>query len=818
MIEVFLHALRWYAVIQVIGWTTFRLCAPELRVLVDHGHSLSKMLGVLLTGMLAWIFAFGWGGYGTLRAWLAVALLVAVAGWFGRRRPRAEISTQARRSWLLNEVVFALFFFGACLVKSGFPAVEHTEQPMDLALLSAISAQPGLPTPDPWFAGEPVRYYTFGLFLVAHLGRLAGTSAEFSYNLGLAAWFALLAITVFGVGCALSARSRRRKSNAPDLAVGLLATVAVTLVGTLVYAREWLIAAWNGTTVDRGHWWWFRSARAAFDRDLDGAPIEMITETPIFGFLLGDLHPHLLALPLVVITAGLSVAIVLRADEARLSFGMVILLATSSAGLTMTNAWSGPLALGLALTALALHAASREGTALRFLRNAIPFGLLYVGLVVRAFAQGAPDRRGMLPNLFGPTDAASWLVVWGSLLPGLLLAGAACLIGMLGGAPARPNRSSSLRNQTLAVAGTAAGLLILGLVLWATLWFSTTGNGGATHWLQARRSRLPDGTSLAALQFDRWIAHGGWPLLWILMLATAAARLWRHRADRAHRTLSAVALLLAAAVGSILVPEFVLLGDVFGTRMNTVFKFHHQAWPLAGLVAAWGLVWAARRANLSTTRSVRWSLWSACALGAVLICAAIATLPEAVRARWEQNGDRRGTLSTWVGVPEPEQQAAVWLLRETEADAVLATAPGRSYEFASSRLCTLTGRACVVGWEGHLWQWHGDQALGEIEARKRDLEVIYRGPPRDPDAAERSSALQPPAHAPRLQTLLDRDIDYVVLGPRERAVYALDPTHEIGLIDLLGTAFRSGEGDQSVSILGPVAAGNQRLGSAQSDG
>ena len=44
-------------------------------------------------------------------------------------------------------------------------------------------------------------------------------------------------------------------------------------------------------------------------------------------------------------------------------------------------------------------------------------------------------------------------------------------------------------------------------------------------------------------------------------------------------------------------PEFVYLRDLFGTRMNTIFKFYYQAWVLWSIAAAFGTWMLARAAN-----------------------------------------------------------------------------------------------------------------------------------------------------------------------------------------------------------------------------
>jgi hypothetical protein len=47
---------------------------------------------------------------------------------------------------------------------------------------------------------------------------------------------------------------------------------------------------------DRYLWWW-RASRVIQDYDMLGSHREVIDEFPFFSFLLGDLHPHVLAIP-----------------------------------------------------------------------------------------------------------------------------------------------------------------------------------------------------------------------------------------------------------------------------------------------------------------------------------------------------------------------------------------------------------------------------------------------------------------------------------------------------------------------------------------
>ena len=67
---------------------------------------------------------------------------------------------------------------------------------------------------------------------------------------------------------------------------------------------------WTG-----GFWWWWRASRVIHDRDLLGSSVEVIDEFPFFSFLLGDLHPHVLALPFVLLAVGLALSMLLGARD-----------------------------------------------------------------------------------------------------------------------------------------------------------------------------------------------------------------------------------------------------------------------------------------------------------------------------------------------------------------------------------------------------------------------------------------------------------------------------------------------------------------------
>jgi uncharacterized membrane protein len=230
-------------------------------------------------------------------------------------------------------------------------------------------------------------------------------------------------------------------------------------------------------------------------------------------------------------------------------------------------------------------------------------------------------------------------------------------------------------------------------------------------------------------------------------------RRWRRRPTGEGFTPSAPFVLALSAVGLLLIlgPEFLYLRDLFGTRMNTVFKFYYAAWVLLGLAAAY----------VATELWPRQSSWKG-ALRALALLPLLLSLVYPLLATWTKaNGfqpTRGFTLdgTAHLAADRPEDATAIEWIRALLPGGVIAEAPGGSYtEFG--RIATHTGLQSVLGWEFHELQWRGSMA--PQGTRKEDLRRLYES--REP--AELASLLD--AYA----------IDYVYIGPLERQAYALTP-------------------------------------------
>src|SRR3972149_2411154 len=250
-----------------------------------------------------------------------------------RRGAELRLALAERAGFVVAvEVVFTGALFVAAHLRSYIPEIEATEKPMEFMLLNAASRSRYYSPDDAWFAGASVSYYYFGYVIQAMVAKLAVVKTSVAFNLGLASTAALALTAAFGLGYEL-ARLVRTVSQRGALLVGAGAIVLVGGIGNLEGVVEFATAngAVNATFLDgldianldkaresgaclppdpvcinypneeSSTWWWWRATRISPAGD-------SITEFPFFSFLLGDLHPHVMAIPYVLtaMAAGLA--------------------------------------------------------------------------------------------------------------------------------------------------------------------------------------------------------------------------------------------------------------------------------------------------------------------------------------------------------------------------------------------------------------------------------------------------------------------------------------------------------------------------------
>jgi len=769
--------LRWWAVLFILQAAVWPLVHGVFRRSPDRGLAFARPIGLLLVGFVFWIGAvLGLWPNAASSAWLALLIILALGVWWARRDGRNPWADLGRLRGLLagQEILFFIAFALWAFVRMNNPEATGTEKPMELAFINAILKSPSFPPNDPWLSGYAISYYHFGYIIVAMLARLSSIAGGIAFNLAIASWFAMAVQSSAGLLRNLLAK----RDDASRPAVGfhpatLLAPFGLLLVGNLGGLLEVLRALWVGwgsgafwrwldiieladaptgppslDPLTFRFWWWWRSSRVINDLDLAGRSISLqpIDEFPAFSFVLGDLHPHVLALPfgLAVIAFGLELMLarIHAADsggtgEHFMPWPVVVIGGVLIGGLAFLNTWDFPIYLAICLGATWLG--WRRSTVRTSWRPIVLRWAALIALGVTAYLPFyigfASQAGGIVPNLIFVTKAQQLLVMFAPLL--VPIVGWMIVLARDAGNPPDWHRGA------FAGIGVVIGLFVLSFFLGGILLTSPDVQVLAAEYIEPYSIREAIGLVLRrrALQPGSAIILGGLITTVVALLirrpSRAAAQVSSDAVAGDGHTASEFALLLAGA-GALLViiPEFLYLRDQFGVRMNTIFKFFFQSWTfwsIAGSYAALRL-WqtsgppaASLHADaVQRTRAREVMRPLAGGLTALVLLAGFVYTPLAV---WTKTSGFRpfggATLdaSAHLQNESPEDATAIAWIGANITEGPLAEAVGGQYT-NYARVSTATGIPTVLGWPGHEGQWRG--GYEEVGSREADIQELYR--------------------------------------------------------------------------------------------
>ncbi len=778
-------------VVAILGYP---IGAVLLRRLPDAGAGLSFPLGLVLAGygyFMLRVFHLlppGRGGY------LAAVVLLGLVSAAVAGRDRWSVVTWRRGlpGLVVAVSVFTFVFFAYVAFRSYNAEIGGTEQPMDLMYLNATLNSEEYPPKDPWLAGERASYYYFGYLQAGVLTSVSGVSASTGYNLSLAYTYAAAATAVSSLGFAIARwilGSRRRRWA---IGAGAFATGLLLLVGSLAAVFEWTAAhehydlevagvnlysffgaeeivhcqtatsenCYAGSASPRTNawyptefWFWFRDTRII---------PRTITESPFFSFLLGDLHPHVMSIPLVLLVLGLSLAtwrgrtLLSVRTHRRMPFHGLAIAALLGA-LAFQNAWdvlTFTLVFALAVLARNLR---REGWVAALGHTAgyvAPLGAVAVALYLPWVVTFSSQAGGIQPYIGAGTRPAHVLLQFGPIVAAGLVAAAWSTRGLP-------------RDRALNVLLGAAWVPVLPFVTWIAFAWA---KGDLTTAVESRTSA------------------GWWTIAiyavacWALTYAAIALG-FRRRAAAVAAAFAAMGVLLL--YGS----ELFFIKDVFSggsPRLNTIFKLSYQAWML--LAVGGGTAVVAAMAEIRRRPAFTALVAPACLLGGLgLVYPLLSSFNRTDGFTLETSIDGLAAVQR----SDPGEYALVqWFDANSPRDAVLIEASGRRWapgpngptvvdagsDYSDSgRISGRTGRATVIGWFFHEIQWRGDNDSNREEFQRRQALVDSAYISGDPDTV--------------LNVMREFGADYLVVGRVEQVRYAgLMPDFS----QFLDVAFESG--------------------------
>jgi YYY domain-containing protein len=530
---------------------------------------------------------------------------------------------------------------------------------------------------------------------------------------------------------------------------------------------------------------WFAPSRIISDfiTQPDGSKqvvgFETINEFPAFSFVLADLHPHVLALPLVLLALSVGMAFgrrrVIRAEEWRdgvppgleawLSLGIAGLIAGA---LYTTNTWDFPtytLVMLLCLLFPYLAVGRRLGLGARWLRpylvqavlmgiftivTFLPFHLTFKSLV-GGDAVAIPENIANIPIV-------GWIV---GKLAELVLVNTA--------------------DKTIFGFIVIFGVFLLSISVWLLFELASYMRRRYVAGDDINRSLIAWGAFVLLTWLAAFLLK--FPLLALLLpiIVISFGLVWLEP-RRTERNIALVLVGVGALIG--LAVEIVFLRDNFQMRMNTLFKFYFQIWILWALPAAyamWRVLYAALGDRAEEAEARRMGYYTQTSAGRVagtvgssilavffafLVLTGSLYLYYAAAARQGVgSGPVRGLDGStyWQSISAGDYDVMKWLKAEGRGNQIVMEGSAAEYDYAG-RMSSFSGVPTLIGWDvshENLWRTNQPDATAQIGERRRVVNSIYQG--QDPNGGTLTAA--------RLLELLNQyGVDYVTVGSVERGL------------------------------------------------
>ncbi len=742
----------WWMWIMIIGIAYFPLTYSIFHRFTDGGYIIGKGLGIAISSWIVWAFStFHLFRYSRVSCIVVVLVSAAISYTLyivlcrKKGKKAFEGLNMTKISYMaLFEAMFLLAFIALCYVRSFRVTITcDTEKYMDFGFLASALNSDYMPANDMWFAGKPINYYYFGIYVASFLSKISGTTAGYGYNLGLMTIMALGMMQVYSIAHELiklaadEVGKRRNKPVSGMLKLFLshsgaaFTSLTVFIAGNMQYVLYAYIIPWIQKTfmkVEPDSYWFPDATRFIQDTVKDTNGIEqtgdLIHEFPSYSFVLGDLHAHVTDIMFVLVIISVLFAFLLnrkeKMEEARnkavyVTFGKwkdyisyavtpeIIVVSFLIGIFRVTNYWDFPIYFivsgavilfsnaiitGFKLKALILTAVHAAEVIVISTIVALPFNINYDSMVSSI---GICGTHSSLYEL---------AVLW--LLP------VSVCIGLFAVA-------ISIYNKKVAAVEA-----------------STPKKGSMIKRSEPADPMIRGKESHKINHLFSFIYKLELSDLFILTIA-------------------------ACAMGLVLMPELIYVVDIYGgayARTNTMFKLTYQAYIMFGIVMGYAIT---RFIGFAETKAQRILSIIAC-MFVIWTFGYFSLSLKSFVGEVDKPDSKYRTLDSYNVIQENEsagvKETIDWVRNNVEPGAVILQMNSTSYKnFAT--ISAFTGNPTVVGWSYHEWLWRngGKPLVYPKIITERDNDVITLYTTEDVNEARR--------------LIEEYDIDYIYVGLTE---------------------------------------------------
>ncbi len=750
--------LRWWLIVQILGWIAFILLFPLASYLPDRAYGISKAVGIALFAWIGWFLAsvnaFPFSRFQGLVV-LVLLLILAVRMLMKYREPIKKFLCEKWALIVGMEILYLVLWAVFLMIRAYHPAAYDGERSMNVSFVHATYRAETFPPEDPWISGYGINYYYYGQAMLSVAGKFIGVPPEFLFNIGGTCISALTGLGIFALAYALC---RRVWISMLALYLGLFAGHlisyfnyvrlfknsqigfwdCISYIGS-IFSFMWVcIVTYTGQATPEiterlrsmGANW----NLAFYDAAHNIIPSTVASEFPYWTNLFMDFHAHMLVVPFTLAFLTLlygHFARPCKENPLGILGGMTFFLGLLFGTVICTNTWDVP---GLALGLLFILAVKffRESELMErgkiraqwmapeslqtLVREHIAPLLLIVVFAVLLFfpfhfnfVSRVTSVRWMTE---GQTTLLTYLGMWTHLLFPIIIA--IILLTIL----RKDGRISFVRTMVFAI------FVMLSVTI--ALYISTA---NPFDYPKAQPNGDPLNYTVAGLFI---------PFLLLLFMAMC-------RRDRSHAFVFSC-LIGVLGLGLSMGIEFFYVWEGWSAplhRWNTAFKFNLQVWYYFAIFAAISSVWVWQHIKQwgAITERRYLSLSFRMMFASVMIVLIAATIPFTViapamvtKTAGAYGRDAKGEMPSldslgWLREKNYSAYSAVqWFNRFTQGNSHVVEYSVADY-YARARFSTNTGLPALIGWPHHVGEriHYRNEKTPRVNAVKK----IYTSPDKE---------------------------------------------------------------------------------------
>lgn len=700
--EDFAYVLGWWVTLLLMGLAFQPLTLYLFRSFHDGGWMFAKTLSIAISGWLMWFLSschiLKFSRTNSILVLVLCFALNLVFFYFVEKKKNRTMRfidyyTPGRVCSMFSaEVIFFAVFIFWCYLKGINPDAYGTERFMDYGYMMTLSRTDYMPAEDIWLSGNGINYYYVGQYLMTYITKVAGIGVEYGYNLAMMTLAAMGFSLPYSIGVNLMRiclKDRKKETYSPEetaemeqigcvtreqgtpywrpVITGLFSGLAVAFAGNMHYPiYKFLYPKLQRLTgAEEQYSYWFPDATRFIGYQPDTND-KTIHEFPVYSYVIGDLHAHVIntifVLTILGILVGWLVSRKARMDAVRLTGGCeapgmlaevfhpAVFVCSFLVGLFhMTNYWDYPIyfvvcGAVILFSNLIVYAFKKEAWILTAYQAAV---FVVVGTLVSLPFTLSFDSISSRINLCDThTTLYQLMVLWG--LP------------------------------TICVA-----------VFFYTKWRE-----------ERQRSRIA--------------AKGG-----------KDSRNWLCRFLESMTITDLFVLTIGlCAIGLVLLPEVIYVVDIYSgayKRANTMFKLTYQAFIMFGVAMSYIIV-----RFVSIPRTMGQKCFGVVAL--YLFSSTLGYFNEAYTA-WFNGEYSSLDASAFIeeDCNTADAEMIDYINENIPEQSVILEMPGLSYTYFN-RVSVFTGMPTVLGWQTHEWLWRssGDfEYPAVVTERHDDVIEIY---------------------------------------------------------------------------------------------